>query len=174
MRKAARLYICARNPMLAQPLRVMRYDANVLPPGLSHGTVGQDLSVIVRKQRTNITAWSSSIKRWAAVGNEPTAKGESRCLFIDWRGVASDKPHAVVTIGRNHRARRLGTTCIGARYPRNERPSLRRVGCAIDDGGCRSTRVGDSAVGRLLSMVLLTVVGLGDLLLGKQLFDPWL
>jgi voltage-gated potassium channel len=33
------LYICARNPMLAQPLRVMRNDANVLPPGLSYGMV---------------------------------------------------------------------------------------------------------------------------------------
>ena len=39
MRRAARLYICARNPMLAQPLRVMRNDTNVLPPGLSYGMV---------------------------------------------------------------------------------------------------------------------------------------
>ena len=49
------------------------------------------------------------------------------------RGVASDKPHAVVTIRWNCGARRLGTTCIRGRYPRNERPSFRRVGCAIDD-----------------------------------------
>ena len=31
--------------MPAQPLRVMRSDANVLPPGLSHGMVGRDLSL---------------------------------------------------------------------------------------------------------------------------------
>jgi len=55
---------------------------------------------------------------------------------------------------------------------RNERPSFRRVGFAIDDGGCRSTRIGDSAVGRILSLALLAVVGLGDLFLGEQLFDP--
>ena len=34
--------------MLAQPLRVMPNDANVLPQGLSYGMVGQDLSVIGR------------------------------------------------------------------------------------------------------------------------------
>jgi voltage-gated potassium channel len=31
------LYICARNPMLAQPIRVMRNDANVLPTGPATG-----------------------------------------------------------------------------------------------------------------------------------------
>jgi len=81
------------------------------------------------------------------------------------RGVVPDHPHAVVTVCGSRGAHRLGTTGVGRRYPRNGRPSFHCVSCAIDDGGCRSTRIGDSAVGRLLSLALLAVVGFGDLLL---------
>jgi serine/threonine-protein kinase RsbW len=70
--------------------KVMPNDANVLPPGLSYGMVGQDLSVIGRKQRTNITAWSSSIKRSAVVGNRPSPYGSADVSSSIRRRVAAD------------------------------------------------------------------------------------
>ena len=46
--------------------------------------------------------------------------------------------------------------------------------CATGNSRCRFARIGDYAVGRFLSLAFLTVVGLGGLLLGKQLFNSWL
>jgi hypothetical protein len=62
-------------------------------------------------------------------------------------------------------ARSVGTTGVGRRHAQNGHLSLRSIGCAIGNGGCRSARIGDSAVGDFLSLALLAIVGLGDLLL---------
>jgi hypothetical protein len=40
----------------------------------------------------------------------------------------------------------VGTTGFGRRYAQNGRLSLRSIRCAIGNGGCRSARIGDSAV----------------------------
>src|SRR5260370_30515819 len=90
------------------------------------------------------------------------------------RRVAADNPRAVVTVCGSCGADSVGTTHVGARYAKNWHPSFCRAGCAISYGGCRSARIGDSAVGRFLSLALLAVVGLGGLLLSKQLFNRWL
>jgi Ion channel len=63
------------------------------------------------------------------------------------RGVASNYPHAVVTVCGSCGARNVGATGFGRRYARNWHPSFCRAGSAISNGGCRSARIGDSAVG---------------------------
>jgi hypothetical protein len=81
-------------------------------------------------------------------------------LWLQSAGVAALIAWVRRALGRD--TRKIGT------------PSFCRAGCAISSGGCRSARIGDSAVGRFLSLALLAVVGLGGLLLSKQLFNPWL
>src|ERR1700751_396463 len=102
------------------------------------------------------------------------SRGRVDVVLSSCCGAASNNPHAVVTVRGSCSARSVGKTGVARRYAQNGRLSLRCLGCAIDNGGRRSARIGNSALGRFPSLALLTVVGLGDLLLSKQLFNSWL
>src|SRR6202034_825609 len=107
---------------------------------------------------TSIKALSSSIRRWVVAGNKRTSDGRANAVSSSCRGVASNHPHAVDTVCGSRGSRNVGTTECGRRYAQNGRLLLRSIDCAIGNGGCRSARIADSAVGDFLSLALLGVL----------------
>ena len=99
----------------------------------------------------------------AAAGNRPTLSWSADVCSSMGRGVASHNSHAVVAVCRSRDTHRLGTTCVGGTIAANKRCSFYRAGCAIHSSSSWAPWSGDSALGFLLSLALLTVVGLGNL-----------
>jgi hypothetical protein len=76
---------------------------------------------------------------------------------------------------RRHRGtHNLAKTLRDRRYSQAWAVSHCQAGRAIDNSGRRSARTRDRFVGRLLSLVLLLLMGVCLLLLRKQLLDSWL
>jgi hypothetical protein len=59
----------------------------------------------------------------------------------------------------------MGTTSFEPRFAQTGHLPARGIGCPIGNGSGRSARIGDSALGWLLSLALLAIVGLGNQLL---------
>ena len=115
-----------------------------------------------------------SIRRAAAVGSEP-ANAEYDYVFPSgWSSVRSGKSHVVVAIRWDRSAHLLGTTFHQRRHSRLRTLSLRGFCREIYNSSDCFARIPDSAVGGMLSLVLLPRLGLCSLLLREQLLDGWL